>query len=181
MTTRTQLRKAALALPEVEEGTHFGLPAYKVRGRGFASIGKSGATQLRMTSEEAARTLERLPSARPVSRAGKLIGVSVALTDIDGMVLNDLVRRSWLSVAPKALVHAYRAATEGEAPSGPDALPRSIGNPATRALLSAGVRSLPEVAALSRRDLLALHGVGPKGVRLLIEALAERGMQLREG
>ncbi len=38
MTTLAQLRKAALALPETEEGTHFGMVAFSVRGKGFASV-----------------------------------------------------------------------------------------------------------------------------------------------
>lgn len=56
-------------------------------------------------------------------------------------------------------------------------LPR-IGRPATSALLSAGITSLAEVAQWSERDLRALHGVGPKAIRLLREALADRGLSL---
>jgi hypothetical protein len=37
---------------------------------------------------------------------------------------------------------------------------------------------LSQVARLSRRELLALHGVGPKAVRILAEALRERGLDL---
>ncbi|WP_413452603.1 helix-hairpin-helix domain-containing protein [Georgenia phoenicis] len=59
---------------------------------------------------------------------------------------------------------------------GPD-LPR-IGRPATNALLERGVTSLEQVAAMSERELLALHGVGPRAVRLLREALAARGRDL---
>ncbi|MFH9060428.1 hypothetical protein ACH4GM_04270 [Streptomyces coeruleorubidus] len=49
MTTVTQLRKAALALPEAEEGTHFGMVAFAVRGRGFASVTKDGRVQLHLS------------------------------------------------------------------------------------------------------------------------------------
>ena len=56
----------------------------------------------------------------------------------------------------------------------------NIGRPATSALLSVGVASLLQVPAMSRQELLALHGVGPKAVRLLEEALAERGMGLTQ-
>ena len=44
MTTLSQLRKAALALPEVEEGSHFGMVAFSVRGRGFVSVSKENST-----------------------------------------------------------------------------------------------------------------------------------------
>lgn len=57
-------------------------------------------------------------------------------------------------------------------------LPR-IGRPATSALLLAGVSTLAEVSELSRAKLLSLHGVGPKAVRILEVALAERGLALK--
>lgn len=52
----------------------------------------------------------------------------------------------------------------------------SIGRPANSALLEAGITTLAQVAACSRRDLLALHGVGPKAVSILAAALAEHGL-----
>jgi predicted flap endonuclease-1-like 5' DNA nuclease len=55
------------------------------------------------------------------------------------------------------------------------ALP-GIGRPATRALEAQGITTLEQVAGTSRRDLLALHGVGPKAVRILDEALAAAGL-----
>jgi predicted flap endonuclease-1-like 5' DNA nuclease len=60
-----------------------------------------------------------------------------------------------------------------------DALP-PIGRPATGALAAAGVTTLSDVAALGERDLLAMHGVGPKAVRILREALAERGLSFAD-
>lgn len=46
----------------------------------------------------------------------------------------------------------------------------AIGRPATAALAAAGVTDRAELATWTERDLLALHGVGPKAVRLLREA-----------
>lgn len=54
-----------------------------------------------------------------------------------------------------------------------------IGGPALRALATAGIRSLAQLTKWSERDLLALHGMGPKGVRMLKEALAAEGRGLR--
>ncbi|MET1156116.1 DNA-binding protein [Arthrobacter sp.] len=54
-----------------------------------------------------------------------------------------------------------------------------IGGPATRALVSAGMTDLDTVARHSQAELLALHGVGPKAVRILTEALAASGQSLR--
>jgi hypothetical protein len=57
-------------------------------------------------------------------------------------------------------------------------LPRSIGAPATRALTAAGYTELSQLASVPVADLAKLHGVGPKALRLLQEALQERGMSL---
>ena len=64
---------------------------------------------------------------------------------------------------------------EHDVTAGDDALPR-IGAPATRALAAAGITTLPQVSALTEAELLAMHGVGPKAIRLLREAMAERGL-----
>ncbi|MGY1771511.1 DNA-binding protein [Blastococcus sp. SYSU D00813] len=60
-------------------------------------------------------------------------------------------------------------------------LPRGIGRPATGALLHAGYSRLDQLAGVPERELAALHGVGPKAIRLLREALAERGLTLGGG
>lgn len=51
-----------------------------------------------------------------------------------------------------------------------------IGRPATNALAHIGYHRLDQVATMSERELRAIHGVGPKAIRILREALAERGM-----
>ena len=55
----------------------------------------------------------------------------------------------------------------------------AIGKPATRALASIGITSLDQVAGCSESELLALHGFGPKALRILGEALAARGRSMR--
>ena len=54
-------------------------------------------------------------------------------------------------------------------------LPRSIGAPATRALTAAGYTELSQLADVPAADLAKLHGVGPKALRLLQEALQGAG------
>ncbi|MFD3659650.1 DNA-binding protein [Streptomyces sp. NPDC058659] len=56
--------------------------------------------------------------------------------------------------------------------------PRGIGVPATRALVAAGYTRLAQLADVPTAELAALHGVGPKALRVLGEALAERGESL---
>jgi len=55
-------------------------------------------------------------------------------------------------------------------------LPRGIGNPATRALALVGLHRLAQLAKVGEAELLKLHGVGPKAIRVLREALAEQGL-----
>jgi len=58
-----------------------------------------------------------------------------------------------------------------------DDLPTSIGRPALGALRAAGMTRLSEVARRPEKELLALHGLGPKAVRLLRAELARRGLE----
>ena len=55
---------------------------------------------------------------------------------------------------------------------------RSIGAPATRALTAAGYTELRQLANVPAAELSKLHGVGPKALRLLQEALQAHGMSL---
>jgi hypothetical protein len=58
-------------------------------------------------------------------------------------------------------------------------LPR-IGAPATRALTAAGYHCLEDLDGASRSILLALHGVGPRTVQILEEALSAGSLTLVE-
>ena len=49
--------------------------------------------------------------------------------------------------------------------------------PARRALASAGITTLEDLSAWTESDLLDLHGIGPKALPPLREALAEAGLQ----
>jgi hypothetical protein len=61
----------------------------------------------------------------------------------------------------------------------PDAgLPGNIGAPATRALTGAGYTRISQLANVPAAELEKLHGVGPKALRLLQEALEQHGMSL---
>jgi hypothetical protein len=55
-----------------------------------------------------------------------------------------------------------------------------ISNPACRALASAGIERLDQLTAHREADLLKLHGMGPKAMAQLREALAARGLSFAE-
>lgn len=57
-------------------------------------------------------------------------------------------------------------------------LPDGLGKPAERALPAAGIQTLGDVLRSTEKELLALHGVGPRAIRLLRTALAEHGAAL---
>jgi hypothetical protein len=58
-----------------------------------------------------------------------------------------------------------------------DDLP-ALSAPALRALSAAGYSRLSQLAGVPPAELKKLHGMGPKALRLLQEALERRGMSL---
>ena len=54
-----------------------------------------------------------------------------------------------------------------------------IGAPATRALATLGITRLDQIADRSEAELLALHGFGPRALRIINEALAAHGQSMR--
>ena len=61
------------------------------------------------------------------------------------------------------------------------AFPPGMSGPSLRALQHTGIASMAELAMRTERDIAALHGMGPKGVRILREALAKGGAGFRPG
>ncbi|MFD2611458.1 DNA-binding protein [Paenibacillus gansuensis] len=55
-------------------------------------------------------------------------------------------------------------------------LPANLSKPATRALTQAGYIKLEQFTRLTEKDVLKLHGVGPKTLEPLRRALAEKGL-----
>jgi hypothetical protein len=63
-----------------------------------------------------------------------------------------------------------------ETKSFPTAFPMGIGQPVTRALTAAGYARVEQLAGISEAALLHLHGVGPRAIRIIRQALAERDL-----
>jgi predicted flap endonuclease-1-like 5' DNA nuclease len=59
-------------------------------------------------------------------------------------------------------------------------LPDAIGRTAARELALNGITSLRQVAGHTKKELLAIHGVGPKAIAILGEALAAKGLDYKE-
>jgi len=56
--------------------------------------------------------------------------------------------------------------------------PKGIGAPATRALIAAGYTKTEHLADVPISELKRLHGMGPKALTRLQEALEEQGLSL---
>ncbi len=63
-----------------------------------------------------------------------------------------------------------------KAPEPSTDFPAKIGSPARNALIAAGYTQLGQLATCSKHDLLQLHGMGPKALGILRQALHERGL-----
>lgn len=59
-------------------------------------------------------------------------------------------------------------------------LPPNVPNPAKRALESVNIFFLEDLALTSELQLLALHGFGPKALKILKESMAINGINFIE-
>lgn len=58
--------------------------------------------------------------------------------------------------------------------------PKGIGRPATDALLAAGYTRLEQLTRVREADIKALHGVGPKAIKILSATLAEKRLSFAD-
>ncbi len=68
--------------------------------------------------------------------------------------------------------------TDQKNEAAPSDFPKGLSKPALRALASAGLTTLDQVTQVTEKELLALHGMGPKGIKILKQALGEQGKAL---
>lgn len=134
--------------------------------------------QLHLPAGDVDRVLAEHPTAGRLTRSTTQIGVHIPLEDINGQQLNHWVRRAWLSRAPKQLAAQAMAAETASAGDVGD-LPKAIGRPATQALISVGITNLDQLTTLTEAELKAMHGVGPKGIRVLTLALHPSGREFK--
>ena len=55
-----------------------------------------------------------------------------------------------------------------------------LSNPARRALEAEGITTLTELAKYSEREILKLHGMGPRSMPVLRQALMDAGLSFKE-
>lgn len=63
----------------------------------------------------------------------------------------------------------------------PTEFPHGIGKVATRELALNGYTTYEQLTRVPATELLAIHGIGPKAIRILGEELAARGLAFADG
>ena len=108
MATFDDVRRLAMALPEVEEQRTWGSDInWRVANRMFAITGDEGSTGVTIKATlEAQQDLLALDSETFTKAAyvGRYGWVSVRLAGVDEPMLADLLERAWRQTAPKRLV-----------------------------------------------------------------------------
>lgn len=103
------VRQLALALPEVEEGTSYGTPAFKVKGKLIARLREDGDS-LVVKIDFLKRDI--LINAEPetfylTDHYRNYPWILVRLSQVRRDVLRDLLEQAWRLEAPQRLVKAY--------------------------------------------------------------------------
>jgi hypothetical protein len=108
--TPAGFRRAALALPEAKEGSHFGNADFRVSGKIFATLalGKEGFGVLLLAPEQQAGMVEDEPEIfSPVPGGwGRQGATRVRLAKVPPDILAAALRTAWRRKAPKRLLNA---------------------------------------------------------------------------
>jgi hypothetical protein len=105
---RDAVRTAILALPEVEEYVHGDLPAFRIRGKRFATMLDAEGVNL-MPGEPAIRALcQQYPQWCGARLWGqRLAAVRVTFGAMPSELLEELVLEAWSSKAPASVLRAH--------------------------------------------------------------------------
>ena len=113
MTPVDDIRRAALALPEVIEGRHFGLLSFKVRDKTFVTIQQGETHAIVHLDRDAADAVAARSAGRheSISRSGGkvFVGLRIDLGALSPSEIAELVGLGWRNRAPKRLVAAHDA------------------------------------------------------------------------
>jgi hypothetical protein len=107
--TLEKLRQLALTLPEVEEGTSYGTPAFRVKGKFFARLWEDGEVLVVKVGFDES---EMLQNADPetfflTDHYRGYPSVLVRLSSVGAERLRDVLEQGWRFNAPKRLLAAH--------------------------------------------------------------------------
>jgi hypothetical protein len=95
------------------------------------------------------------------------------------MTAKKIARKAAKKTGKPAGSDASAHATSDVLAGSPNAYPPGFSNPATRALQNIGITRLSQLTTMRENDIAALHGMGPKGVKVLNAALQAQGKSFR--
>ncbi|HYW11223.1 MAG TPA: MmcQ/YjbR family DNA-binding protein [Longimicrobium sp.] len=101
-----EVRRVALALPGVEEGTSYGTPAFRVRGKFFARLREDGESLvLKCNLFERQFLVDDLPAVFYITDHYRdYPAVLVRIPAVTPELLRERMEASWRIVAPKKLI-----------------------------------------------------------------------------
>jgi hypothetical protein len=109
------LRRLALALPEVEDYAHGDLPAFRVRGKRFATMLDEHGVNLMLDQEGIQAAVACWPTAcRPRLFGGRIAALRMDYPSMPEQAVRDLLDEAWARRAPRRLL----ASRAGESPPG---------------------------------------------------------------
>jgi hypothetical protein len=109
MVTLAAVRRLALTLPEAEETTSYGTPAFKVRGKLFARVREEGdILVVKCDLNEREALIQSEPDTYFVtSHYQNYPYILVRMSEIDLEPLRELLTDAWRIAAPKRLVFNF--------------------------------------------------------------------------
>ena len=109
--TLATLRRLALTFPDAVEGTSYGTPAWKVRGKLFARLHQNGEdVVVKLDFDERDFRLRANPKVFHVSEHYANVEMMlVRLAAVNGVELRGLLEGSWRRCAPKWLIADFEA------------------------------------------------------------------------
>ncbi len=103
------VRRLALQLPGVEEGTSYGTPAFRVRGRFLARLREDGETLAVKIDLDEREVLMRAEPGKffLTDHYRNYAAILVRPTAVSEAELQDVLESAWRRLAPKKLVEEY--------------------------------------------------------------------------
>jgi hypothetical protein len=102
--TKEDLRRLALALPAVEEKSHFDKADFRVRNKIFASLKDDATGVIKLLPEQQAMMAEAEPRVfQPVPGGwGRKGWTKIILAHADEITLKSALQTAWRNVAPRS-------------------------------------------------------------------------------
>ena len=111
----SEVRRYAMALPEVTEEPHHESTSFRVRGKIFVTAPpKDDYIHIFVNETAREQAIALYPSfVEKLFWGGKVWGIRVALGAAASGVVKNLIRSAWIAKAPKRLAAAYQSDGEG--------------------------------------------------------------------